>query len=175
MNKVNLVSCKETQALTKCHVLTPEGILCTRNDCCSMVCSHTMAVCCTLKTNMILFVLFFFPHLEILGGSQFGYFNFFPYLWFLGGSQLKKPPCSNWWNRVETGKHRQRWIFPSYQGVQIKGLIFSCPSSSIPTSLIHLLCWIQLPNLDQTIPTLKLTFFLPYFLSSLLQKTFSTI
>ena len=86
-----------------------------------------------------------------------------------------KSKGSNWWNRVETGKHRQRWIFPSYQGVQIKGLIFSCPSSSIPTSLIHLLCWIQLPNLDQTIPTLKLTFFLPYFLSSLLQKTFSTI
>ena len=59
--------------LTKCHVLTPEGILCTRNNCCSMVCSHTMAVCCTLKTNMFLFVLYFnfFPHLEILGGSQF--------------------------------------------------------------------------------------------------------
>ena len=46
-------------ALTKCHVLTPEGILCTRNNCCSMVCSHTMAVCCTLKTNMFLFVLYF--------------------------------------------------------------------------------------------------------------------
>ena len=90
-NQMPWVTNLRTNLSKACLVLTPEGILCTRNDCCSMVCSHTMAVSCTLRTNMILFVLYFnfFPHLEILGGSQFGYFNFFPYLWFLGGPQFK--------------------------------------------------------------------------------------
>ena len=70
-NQMPWVTNLRTNLSKACLVLTPEGILCTRNDCCSMVCSHTMAVCCTLKTNMFLFVLYFnfFPH--FLGGSQF--------------------------------------------------------------------------------------------------------
>ena len=59
-------------------MLTQEGILCTRNNCCSMVCSHTLAVCCTLKTNMFLFVMYFnfFPHFR---GSHFKCWTYFTY------------------------------------------------------------------------------------------------
>ena len=72
-NQMPWVTNLRTNLSKACLVLTPEGIVCTRNDCCSMVCSHTMAVCCTLITNMFLFVLYFnfSPHLEILGESQF--------------------------------------------------------------------------------------------------------